>query len=174
MSILNIIEYPHPNLRKKSIEVQSFDGELATLAEDMLATMYESNGIGLAAPQVNIQKRLIVVDVSEERNQPQVLVNPVVQSSCGKRKYSEGCLSIPGFSEMVERADEITVAYQDVKGNQMSLTTNGLLATCIQHEIDHLEGKLFIDNLSQLKRSRIISKIEKNNQNIKRNLKSKV
>lgn len=161
MAILTVLHYPHPNLRKVANPVETFDAALKTLASNMLETMYQEDGIGLAATQVDVQKRLIVIDISEQRNDPLYIVNPELVTEDGRRAYQEGCLSVPGFAYDVERADAIVLNYQTLDGKQKTLSAEGLLATCIQHEIDHLNGKLFIDYLSPLKRNRVKQKLEK-------------
>jgi peptide deformylase len=161
MAKLTILEYPDPRLRTRAVPVAVFDQALKQLAENMLETMYNAKGVGLAATQVNVHKRLLVLDVSEERNQPRVLVNPRLVELVDKSVNQEGCLSVPGVFEDVERARRIRVEYQDVQGARREFDAEGLLAVCIQHEIDHLEGKLFVDYLSELKRERIRKKLEK-------------
>lgn len=161
MAIRRILVFPHPNLRRKADPVTVYDQDLATLADDMLETMYASKGIGLAAIQVNVPKNLVVVDVSAERNSPRVLVNPQVELLEGTQEREEGCLSIPGFWEVVNRADRIRVSAQDVTGATSSFETSGLESVCIQHEVDHLSGKLFVDYLSRMKARRIRSKLLK-------------
>jgi len=162
MSILQILEFPDPRLRKIAEPVTVFDEKLEVLIEDMLETMYEAQGIGLAATQVNVHKRLLVIDVSEERDAPQVFINPsfeVIDEELSE--YDEGCLSVPGFYETVSRPQAVKISAQDRTGEPFELLAEGILATCIQHEIDHLDGKLFVDYLSTLKRQRIRSKLEK-------------
>ena len=159
MPLLNILHHPDPRLRTKAAPVSVFDSALATLAENMLETMYAAPGIGLAATQVNVHKRLIVVDVSEESNAPHILVNPKLELLGGRVAGDEGCLSVPGFYERVERAEQINVQAQDVTGAPLTMSAEGLLAICIQHECDHLDGKLFVDYLSSLKRNRINKKL---------------
>jgi len=177
MAKLEILKFPDPRLRKKGVEVKEVTPELQQLAKDMLETMYDSRGIGLAAAQVNVQVRLIVLDTRPKENgrykpeeqtelekaieQPLVLFNPVVTKKVGKTTYEEGCLSVPTYFETVERADVITVEALDVNGKKITFEADGLLAICIQHEIDHLDGKLFIDRLSPIKSIRIKSKIKK-------------
>jgi len=161
MAKLTILEYPDPRLRTRAVPVTVFDQALEQLAENMLETMYNAKGVGLAATQVNVHKRLLVLDVSEERNQPRVLVNPRLVELVDKSVNQEGCLSVPGVFEDVERARRIRVEHQDVHGAGQQFEAEGLLAVCIQHEIDHLEGKLFVDYLSELKRERIRKKLEK-------------
>lgn len=165
MSLLPIIEYPNPRLRVVADPVDPAritGAAFQRLLDDMLQTMYEAPGIGLAAPQVDLMDRLAVVDVTEEREQPLVLINPVIRErSVELRAHQEGCLSIPGVFAEVTRADGIEVEALDREGKPFVLRADGLLATCIQHEIDHLDGKLFIDYLSALKRSMAIRKLEK-------------
>ena len=161
MTKLEVLHFPDPRLRKKASPVEAVDSEIKGIAEDMLETMYEEGGIGLAAIQVNIQKRIIVIDVSEDRNKPMVLINPNILSSEGTEQMQEGCLSVPGYYDDVERAEQIRISYLDAEGELHEEEADGLLAVCIQHEIDHLDGKLFIDYLSPLKRQRLMKKIEK-------------
>ena len=162
MSILQILEFPDPRLRKIAKPVTVFDEELEDLIEDMLETMHEAEGIGLAATQVNVHKRLLVIDVSENRDAPQVFINPefeIIEDELSE--YNEGCLSVPGFYETVSRPRVVKITAQDAKGEKIEQAAEGILATCIQHEIDHLDGKLFVDYLSTLKRHRIRAKLEK-------------
>jgi|TARA_B110000091_G_C13759656_1_gene451502 peptide deformylase len=162
MSILQILEFPDPRLRKIAKPVTVFDEELEHLIEDMLETMHEAEGIGLAATQVNVHKRLLVIDVSENRDAPQVFINPefeIIEHELSE--YNEGCLSVPGFYETVSRPRMVKITAQDAKGEKIEQAAEGILATCIQHEIDHLDGKLFVDYLSTLKRHRIRAKLEK-------------
>jgi peptide deformylase len=161
MALLNILHYPDPRLRTKAKAVTEFDSKLKTLISDMFETMYEAPGIGLAATQVNVHKRLLVMDVSEEKNEPKVLINPEILNSEGDEEMDEGCLSVPGYYETVRRAEKISVRAQDADGELFEFTADGLEAVCIQHEIDHLEGKLFVDYISALKRDRIRKKLEK-------------
>jgi peptide deformylase len=161
MACLPILLYPHPNLRKMAQRVDVFDESLRTLAKDMFATMYAAPGIGLAATQVDIHQHLAVIDVSEEKNQPLVLVNAEILASEGVEDMEEGCLSIPGINEKVTRKDWVRVRYQDLDGKECVLETGGLLAVCIQHELDHLHGRLFIDHISPLKRERALKKYDK-------------
>ncbi|WP_347988565.1 peptide deformylase [Methylomonas sp. AM2-LC] len=161
MSTLTILEFPDRRLRTVASEVSTVDSSIKTLIDDMLETMYAAKGIGLAATQVNVHKRLIVIDVSEDKNEPLCLINPVILESSGSEDSEEGCLSVPGFFESVSRADRIKVRALDREGEPFELETDGLLAVCIQHEMDHLQGKLFVDYLSTLKRSRIKAKLEK-------------
>ena len=162
MSILQILEFPDPRLRKIAKPVTVFDKELEDLIEDMLETMHQAEGIGLAATQVNVHKRLLVIDVSENRDAPQVFINPefeIIENELAE--YNEGCLSVPGFYETVSRPRMVKITAQDAKGEKIEQAAEGILATCIQHEIDHLDGKLFVDYLSTLKRHRIRAKLEK-------------
>ncbi|MDY6830085.1 MAG: peptide deformylase [Pseudomonadota bacterium] len=162
MAILDILEFPDSRLRTRAAPVVEFDADLQKLAQDMLETMYAAPGVGLAATQVNVHERLVVIDVSDSRDAPLVFVNPEVEvlgDSTGE--WDEGCLSVPGFYETVVRPTEVLVRAQDVSGEPFELRPDGLLAVCIQHEIDHLNGKLFVDYLSPLKRQRIRKKLEK-------------
>mgnify|MGYP001100310604 CR=1 FL=1 len=162
MSILQILEFPDPRLRKTAEPVTVFDANLEVLIEDMLETMYHAQGIGLAATQVNIHKRLLVIDVSENRDSPQVFINPefeILEDELSE--YDEGCLSVPGFYETISRPRAVKIIAQDARGKRFEITSEGIWATCIQHEIDHLNGKLFVDYLSTLKKQRIRSKLEK-------------
>ena len=161
MSLLPILEFPDPRLRTKAQPVTEFGPELASLVESMFETMYAAPGIGLAATQVNVHKQLLVLDVSEEKNQRIVLINPKIVASEGAQTYQEGCLSVPGIFADVDRADRIRVEAQDVTGTAITLDADGLLAVCIQHEMDHLIGKLFVDYLSPLKRDMVRKKLEK-------------
>jgi peptide deformylase len=161
MTMLTILEFPDPRLRTKAQPVSVFDQALAELIDNMFATMYAAPGIGLAATQVNVHKQLLVLDVSEEKNQPLALINPKIVASEGSQVYQEGCLSVPGIFADVERADRITVEAQDRDGQPLTLQADGLLAVCIQHEMDHLIGKLFVDYLSPLKREMVRKKLEK-------------
>lgn len=161
MSLLNIVEFPDPRLRTQARDVTEFDAGLKQLADDMLETMYAAAGIGLAATQVDVHKRLLVLDVSETSDQPMVLVNPVISAREGKETCQEGCLSVPGIYADVERSASIEVEAVDVTGKELKLHAEGLLAVCIQHEMDHLLGKLFVDYLSPLKRQMVRRKLEK-------------
>jgi peptide deformylase len=161
MTMLTILEFPDPRLRTKAQPVSVFDQALKDLIDAMFATMYAAPGIGLAATQVNVHKQLLVLDVSEEKNQPLALINPKIVASDGSQVYQEGCLSVPGIFADVERADRITVEAQDRDGQPITLQADGLLAVCIQHEMDHLVGKLFVDYLSPLKREMVRKKLEK-------------
>jgi len=161
MAKLEVLHYPDARLRKKATRVESIDHEIRTLAENMLETMYSEGGIGLAATQVNSQKRVIVIDLSPEKNDPMYLINTEILTCSGKEQSEEGCLSVPGYYDLVERAEKITFRYLNLDGESIEATAAGLLAICVQHEIDHLDGKLFIDYLSPLKRQRLSKKLEK-------------
>lgn len=161
MAILEILHFPDARLRNVAKPVAQVDDSVRKLIDDMLETMYEAPGIGLAATQVNQPRRVIVVDISEERNQPLALVNPEILEKHGEEQMEEGCLSVPGVYEPVQRAERVRVRALDRDGGAIEMEADGLLAVCIQHEIDHLDGKLFVDYLSNLKRQRIRKKIEK-------------
>ncbi len=161
MTILNIIRFPDPRLRRKATPVESFDESLITLKNDMLETMYAAPGIGLAAVQIDILKRFIVIDVSEHCTEPRCFVNPQLLSHEGEIKTDEGCLSVPAIYEPVTRYQRITLKAQNEHGEFFELAAEGLLSVCIQHEMDHLEGKLFVDYLSDMKKKRIQKKMEK-------------
>ncbi len=161
MALLPILEYPDPRLRNKAKPVTEVTDTTRQLIDDMFETMYDAPGIGLAATQVNVHKRIIVIDVSEERNSPHVFINPELSAPAGEAESEEGCLSVPGFYEPVMRAEHIHVKALGRDGEPFEMDAEGLLAVCIQHECDHLEGKLFVDYLSGLKRNRIRKKLEK-------------
>lgn len=161
LSILDILIYPETRLRRTAEPVTNVDGEVAALVDSMLQTMYAAPGIGLAATQVDVHRRVVVIDVSEENDSPLVLINPVLLGAEGESEMKEGCLSIPDVYELVRRPADVRVAAVDREGAPFELDADGLLATCIQHEIDHLEGKLFVDYLSPLKRGRIRKKMLK-------------
>lgn len=161
MAQLQILEFPDPRLRTRAQPVTEVDAALRTLIDDMFETMYAAPGIGLAATQVNVAKRLLVIDLSERHDQPLVLINPEVLAREGVEETEEGCLSVPGYFEKVTRAEKIRVRALDRNGKPLDFEADGLLAVCIQHEIDHLDGKLFVDYLSELKRTRIRKKLEK-------------
>ena len=161
MAKLKILEFPDPRLRKKAAEVESVDDAMRSLIDDMFETMYEAPGIGLAATQVDVHQRLLVTDVSPDKTEPHVLINPVILELDGVTVTDEGCLSVPGYYEEVERAEHIRVRFLDRDGVEQEMEAEGLLAVCIQHEMDHLEGKLFVDYLSETKRQRIRKKLEK-------------
>ncbi len=161
MPILEILHFPDPRLRNQAKPVEEFDNKLREFADSMLQTMYHCSGVGLAATQVGVPWRLVVIDVSEERDQPLCLVNPEIIEREGEEESEEGCLSVPSVYEKVTRAERVRVKAQDKNGERIELEADGLLAVCIQHEVDHLDGKLFIDYLSGLKRQRIRKKLEK-------------
>ena len=161
MAKLTILEFPDPRLRTKAIPVAAVDDELNALIDDMFETMYAAPGIGLAATQVDVHWRFLVADVSPDQSQPHALINPVILEKDGVKVSEEGCLSVPGYYEEVERAQHIRVRFLDRSGEQQEMEAEGLLAVCIQHEMDHLEGKLFVDYLSETKRQRIRKKLEK-------------
>ena len=161
MSILTVLEFPDKRLRTKAKEVTIFDPAIKTLLDDMLETMYESKGVGLAATQVDVHQRVIVIDVSEEKNEPLCLINPEILEKEGVEESEEGCLSVPGFFENIKRADHVKIRAQDKAGKSFELEAGELLSVCIQHEMDHLDGKLFVDYLSPLKRRRIKAKLDK-------------
>lgn len=162
MTKLKIIKYPDPFLKQKCLPVTSFDKELKILADNMLNTMYESEGIGLSAIQVGVLKRVIVIDITEELKKPLILINPVITPSNSKfLEFKEGCLSFPGIYESVKRNEEIAVDYKSIEGKKLSMKATGLLSICIQHEVDHLEGVVFLDRLSGLKRNRAEKKFLK-------------
>jgi len=161
MARLQILEYPDPRLRTKAQPVEVFDATLAQKVEDMFETMYAAPGVGLAATQVDFHKRLIVMDVSEGKTVPQVFCNPEILAQDGLGVTEEGCLSVPGIFDEIERAVTIRARAQDVTGKFFEVDLDGLAAVCLQHEMDHLEGKLFVDYLSDLKRERIRKKLDK-------------
>jgi peptide deformylase len=161
MALLPILEFPDPRLREQALPVTQFDGALGRLIDDMLQTMYAAPGIGLAATQVNVRKRVLVIDVSEKRDAPLEFVNPQILSREGVAKTEEGCLSVPGIFDQVERAAKVRVRAQDRRGEVFERDLEGSLAVCVQHEMDHLDGRLFVDYLSDLKRERIRKKLEK-------------
>jgi peptide deformylase len=161
MSKRTILEFPDPRLRTKAQPVTRFDAALGTLIEDMLETMYAAPGIGLAATQIDVHKRVIVIDLSEEHNDPLVLVNPEILTREGEASTEEGCLSVPGIFDEVKRAAKVRLRAQHRSGESFEREYQDILAVCIQHEMDHLEGKLFVDYLSDLKRERIRKKLDK-------------
>ena len=161
MQYLPILQHPDSRLRVKATKVESFDDELANQADKMLATMYNANGIGLAGTQVDFHHRLIVIDVSENRDSPIKLVNPEIELVGEAVSNEEGCLSIPGVYDAVKRSDRVNVSAQSLDGSKLEMEAEGLLAICVQHECDHLDGILFIDHLSSLKRKRINEKLKK-------------
>ena len=161
MAKLTILEFPDPRLRKKAAPVERVDDELRVLIDDMFETMYDAPGIGLAATQIDVHQRLLVADVSADKDDPHVFINPVITEKDGVTVTEEGCLSVPGYFEEVERAQHIRVRYLDRHGAEREDEFEGLLAVCVQHEIDHLDGQLFVDYLSEAKRQRIRKKLEK-------------
>ena len=161
MALLPILRFPDERLRRRAQPIMVFDEALHQLSADMAETMYEAPGIGLAATQVNVHRRLVVIDVSEDKSDLLVMVNPQVISSEGLQEGEEGCLSVPGVYDAVTRAERVRARYQDLSGAECTIDAEGLLAVCIQHEIDHLDGKVFVDYLSRLKQTRIRQKLEK-------------
>ncbi len=161
MAILTILEFPDPRLRKKALPIADVDDKLRILIDDMFETMYAAPGIGLAATQVDVHRRLLVADISQEKDDPHVMINPEILEKDGVAVTEEGCLSVPGYFEEVERAEHVRVRYLDRDGTPVEKDAEGLLAVCIQHEIDHLNGKLFVDYLSEAKRQRIRKKLMK-------------
>lgn len=161
MSVLTILEYPDPRLRIRAAPVTVFDAELKQFVADMFKTMYEANGVGLAATQVNVHQRVLVTDMSDERNRPLALINAEIVGKEGTQVYQEGCLSFPGVYADVTRALKVTVKAQDVDGTPFTVEAEGPLAVCIQHELDHLAGKVFVDYLSPLKRNLLLKRMEK-------------
>jgi peptide deformylase len=161
MALLEILHFPDPRLREKAKPVEQVDAGVRQLIDDMFETMYQAPGIGLAAIQVGVAQRVITIDLSEEKDQPMAMVNPEILEKDGIEEMAEGCLSVPGVYEKVKRADHIRFKALDRDGNEFEMEAEGLLAVCVQHEIDHLDGKLFVDYLSSLKRQRIRKKLEK-------------
>ena len=162
MAIMQILEFPDPRLRTTAKDVDEVNDNIQSLIDDMFETMYDAQGIGLAATQVNVHKRVVVIDVSENRDEPRVFINPTITILDGPdHEYDEGCLSVPGFHETVSRPEKVRVNALDIDGNAFEIEPEGLLAVCIQHEVDHLNGKLFVDYISPLKRKRIRRKLEK-------------
>ena len=161
MPVLNIIEFPDPRLRLRAEPVRVFDGALKQFVADMFETMYAANGVGLAATQVAVSQQVLVADMSDERNQPLALINPQIVEKAGSQVYQEGCLSFPGIYADVTRALKVKVKAHDVEGKEVVLDIEGPLAVCIQHEMDHLEGKVFVDYLSSLKRTMLLKRMEK-------------
>jgi len=161
MALLEILEYPDPRLRVKAAPVEAVDDDIRRLIDDMLETMYAAPGVGLAATQVDVHKRLIVLDISETKDQPLCLINPEIVAAEGSDSNEEGCLSVPDVTESVDRAQHIVVRALNRDGEPVELDAEGLLSVCIQHEMDHLQGKLFVDYLSELKRQRIRKKLSK-------------
>jgi peptide deformylase len=161
MTKLAILEYPDPRLRTKAKPIDAVDDAVRKLADDMLETMYAAKGVGLAASQVDVHRRLLVLDVSDARDTPMVLINPEIVAAEGRAPGEEGCLSLPGIYDKLERAERVKVRAQDRNGERFEFEAEGMLAVCIQHEIDHLEGKLFVDYLSELKRQLIRRRLQK-------------
>jgi len=161
MGLLNILHFPDPRLRTRAATVEDVDDVVKELVDDMFETMYSAPGIGLAATQVNVHRRIIVIDISETKDQPLCLINPEITARDGIEEMEEGCLSVPGVFEKVSRAERIEVRALDRDGSPVSMEAHGLLAVCIQHEVDHLEGKLFVDYLSELKRTRLRKRLQK-------------
>ncbi|WP_395120990.1 peptide deformylase [Rhodanobacter sp. FW102-FHT14D06] len=161
MSVLSILEFPDPRLRTRAAPVTAFDAKLKQFVADMFETMYAANGVGLAATQVNVHQRVLVTDMSEGRNQPLALINAQLLEKDGSQVYQEGCLSFPGLYADVTRALEVKVKAQDVDGKEIVVEAEGPLAVCIQHEMDHLDGKVFVDYLSPLKRSLLLKRLDK-------------
>jgi peptide deformylase len=161
MAILRVLHYPDPRLRNKALPVERVDDEVRRLVDDMFETMYDAPGIGLAAIQVDVARRVIVIDISNDKSQPLCFINPQIVAREGEEVMEEGCLSVPGIYDEVQRARSIEVNALDRDGKSFTLKTDGLLAVCVQHEVDHLDGKLFVDYLSEVKRGRIRKKMEK-------------
>ena len=161
MAILRILRYPDPRLHKVAAKVARVDNEVRKLIKDMAQTMYSAPGIGLAATQVDVHKRVIVIDISETRDQLRAFINPEILDASGEADCEEGCLSLPGIYEKVRRAERVRVRALDLEGKPFTLEAEGLIAACIQHEIDHLEGKVFVEYLSRLKQQRILAKLKK-------------
>jgi peptide deformylase len=161
MALLPILRFPDPRLKKTASPVREIDDSIRRLARDMAETMYEAPGVGLAATQVDVHKRVIVIDVSETRDELLVLINPEILESEGSQTCEEGCLSVPGIYDKVERAEHVAVRYLNLDGTIRTIEGEGLLAVCLQHEIDHLEGKVFVEHLSPLKQTRIKAKLAK-------------
>ncbi|MCG6938627.1 MAG: peptide deformylase [Gammaproteobacteria bacterium] len=161
MAILEILHYPDKRLRKVAKPVENVDASIKKLVDDMFETMYAAPGIGLAATQVDVHQRVIVIDISEQKNQPLCLINPEIIAEAGTERCDEGCLSVPDIYETVERSERVTVKALDQHGDEYTLEADGLLAVCIQHEIDHLQGKLFVDYLSPLKFQRVKKRLLK-------------
>tara|TARA_Y100000992_G_scaffold76799_1_gene48575 strand:- start:674 stop:1171 length:498 start_codon:yes stop_codon:yes gene_type:complete len=163
VAIRKILKFPNQDLRIKAKPVETFDEELKTLSDDMFETMHSVNGIGLAATQIGVAKQVAVIDISPEKNEPLVIVNPEIQilDPSKTEDYDEGCLSVPGFFEKISRPSDIKLSYQDLSGQQHEIKPEGLLTKVVQHELDHLNGRLFVDHISELKRRRIRNKIVK-------------
>ena len=163
MAIRKILKFPDQDLRIKAKPVETFDEDLKTLTDDMFETMHSVNGIGLAATQIGVAKQVAVIDISPEKNEPLVIVNPAIQilDPSKTEDYDEGCLSVPGFFEKISRPSDIKLTYQDLNGKKQEIKPEGLLTKVVQHELDHLNGRLFVDHISELKRRRIRNKIVK-------------
>ena len=161
MAILDILQYPDENLRTVAAPVATVDERIRRLATDMLETMYDAAGVGLAATQGDVHERVAVLDVSESRDEPMILINPEIVAHEGSQRSTEGCLSIPGYQDLVDRADSVRVSALNADGEPFEVEADGLLAICLQHEIDHLQGRLFLDHLSELKRKRAHRKLTK-------------
>lgn len=161
MALLNILQYPDERLHTVAKPVAEIDDRIKKLTKDMLETMYEARGIGLAATQVNVHERVVVMDLSEEQNEPRIFINPIITHKNGETTYEEGCLSVPGIYDTVTRAEQVTVEAFNEEGEKFTLEADGLLAICIQHELDHLAGKVFVEYLSNLKQNRIKTKLKK-------------
>ena len=161
MALLNILEYPDPRLKKVASPVSAFTPEIEKLVRDMAETMYAAPGVGLAATQVDVHRRIIVIDISDTKDDLRVFINPELTAAEGEAECEEGCLSVPGYYDKVTRAERITVRAFDERGQPFTLDAGGLLAVCIQHEMDHLEGKVFVEKLSPLKRARLLAKLRK-------------
>jgi peptide deformylase len=159
--VLSVLEFPDPRLRKRAAAIPAVTAEIRKLVQDMAETMYAARGVGLAATQVNVHKRAIVIDVSETRDRLHVLINPELIATEGEAEGEEGCLSVPGFFDRVRRAARVVVRALDERGETIELSAEGILAACIQHEMDHLVGKMFVDHLSPLKRARLRAKLKK-------------
>lgn len=161
MSVLSILEFPDPRLRTRAAPVQVFDAQLKQFVADLFETMYDANGVGLAATQVNAHQRVLVADMSDDRKHPLALINPQILEKDGSQVYQEGCLSFPGLYADVTRALSVKVKAQDVDGREIIVEAEGPLAVCIQHELDHLDGKVFVDYLSPLKRALLLKRLDK-------------
>jgi peptide deformylase len=168
MAVLTILEYPDPRLKRIASPVTVFDAKLKKLVDDMAETMYKAPGIGLAATQVDVHKRVIVIDVSQDKSDLKVIVNPEITAANGETMGEEGCLSVPEYYDKVQRAAQVTLQAQDAEGKPYTLEADGLLAVCIQHEMDHLQGKLFVEHLSQLKQMRVKTKMKKRHREMER------
>jgi len=162
MTLLKVLKYPDPLLRNKAEPVETVDASIQTIVKDMFETMYaEGNGVGLAATQVNIPKRIFIMDMGREKKEPHCFINPEITASSGKQTFQEGCLSVPGVYGKVERAKQVHLKALNEKGEPLEMVLDGFKATCVQHEIDHLDGVLFVDKLSRLKRTRLLDKYKK-------------